>query len=214
MSNNSLSVIQVMDGFDRLLYDSIEVVIMKSNCYVNVSHFMCQACIPVQNILQSDLVRSLIETLETINYGFGPFCYNDAYRFPSPSPVIEILAEIPCRYDTISGMYVHKSLLPYVLSYVSPFLAVKVCQIVEYYINGKIESKLRAESCVNRRLIELLEINNESHKRDTLAMRTNYEVTIRGLEELLEKMRENNLKVRRKVRMIKSLIEDAMNAES
>ncbi|UWX11394.1 CRPV-285 [Crowpox virus] len=74
----------------------------------------------------------------------------------------------------VAGSYVHPDLIPHIASWISPLFAVKVSKIINCYVSGKYEFKLKEKESKIEELMELLYKFNDKYDRDTLELKELY----------------------------------------
>lgn len=67
----------------------------------------------------------------------------------------------------VAGSYVHQDLIPHITSWISPSFTIKVSKIINCYVSGKYEFKLKEKENKIDELMELLYEFNSKYDRDT-----------------------------------------------
>ncbi|QZW33530.1 MPPV-220 N1R/p28-like protein [Magpiepox virus 2] len=169
------SVFQLEEGFLVLQYDTIKIICMTSNYFVNVSKLLECWNKDFTEWMQLEDAKKIINTLDCTISNIGPVYLEEPYGACNSNVIIEIATNNDNKNrHAIAGFYVHRSLLPYIVSCISPLLAIKITCIIDYYINKKIETKFKVNESINKRLVELIDINSDRHTKEISNIKTGY----------------------------------------
>ncbi|ARF02684.1 SWPV1-077 [Shearwaterpox virus] len=87
--------------------------------------------------------------------------------------ILEIKNESKGKHE-VAGSYVHQDLIPHIASWISPSFGVKVSKIINCYVSGKYEFKIKEKENKINELMELLYAFNNKYDRDTLELKELY----------------------------------------
>ncbi|UOX38644.1 KilA N domain protein [Finch poxvirus] len=201
------SVFQLEEGFLILKYETINIIFMTSNYFVNVSKLLECWNKDFTEWMQLEEAKKLINTLDCIISNIGPMYLEESYGACNSNVIIEIASNDDNKNrDAIAGFYVHRNLLPYIVSYISPLLAVKITCIIDYYINKKIETKFKVNESINKRLVELIDINSDRHTKEISNIKTGYNSVISDLKASLVSIKERNYRMSDRIQDIEAVV--------
>ncbi|UOX38647.1 KilA N domain protein [Finch poxvirus] len=133
---------EIDERFCYIKYDTFELIMMKENNYVNATK-LCELEKKDFNLWKRlDESKALIDEIKRINNIWN------IKSAPSDLGKLEVIITVESesnsdkRYE-VAGSYIHQDLLPYITSWISPSFAVKVSTIMNCYVSGKYEFKLK-----------------------------------------------------------------------
>ncbi|QRI42888.1 N1R/p28-like protein [Cheloniid poxvirus 1] len=112
--------------------------------------------------------------------------------------IIEVKNESKGKHQyEVSGSYIHQDLIPHIASWISPSFAIKVSKIINCYVSGKYEfklkEKLKKEEKYNMDTQELKEYNKrmeEKYDRDTRELKTELIELKTELKKIEERLKD------------------------
>ncbi|QGM48861.1 N1R/p28-like protein [Magpiepox virus] len=151
---------------------------MKENGFINATKLCKLGNKRFRDWLRLDGSKELIEELEYIN----SLWKIKSSRADLRGMIIEVKNESKGKHQyEVSGSYIHQDLIPHIASWISPSFAIKVSKIINCYVSGKYEFKLKEneEEIRNREnkineLMELLYAFNTKYDKDTQELRKYY----------------------------------------
>ncbi|QRI42928.1 N1R/p28-like protein [Cheloniid poxvirus 1] len=204
---HQFSVFPLGEGFLNLKHDTTNIIIMSSNYFVNVSKLLESWKKDFTEWMHLEESKKIIKTVECVTLNTGPMYLEESYGACNSSIIIEIADNDANEVrDTITGFYVHRSLLPYVVSCISPSFAIKVSSIVDYYINKKIEIKLKVSESINRRLIDLIDANSYKHSKEVTELKSSYNSTISELKKSVISIKEHNNRIIDRIQDLEAMV--------
>ncbi|QRI42885.1 N1R/p28-like protein [Cheloniid poxvirus 1] len=137
---------------------------MKENGFINATKLCKLGGKDFHRWKRLDYSKELIREVEAIN---------DIWKLKSPPPdlggvILEVgtVSKGKHQYE-VAGSYVHQDLIPHITSWISPSFAIKVSKIINCYVSGKYEFKLKEKENKIDELMELLYEFNSKYDRDT-----------------------------------------------
>ncbi|AAR83571.1 transcriptional regulator [Canarypox virus] len=144
---------------------------MKENGFVNATKLCKLGGRNLKHWLENKQSKELVKELETID---------KVWKVKSPGRnsgrvILEVgtISKGKHQYE-VAGSYVHPDLIPHIASWISPLFAVKVSKIINCYVSGKYEFKLKERENKIDELMELLYKFNDKYDRDTLELKELY----------------------------------------
>ncbi|AAF44505.1 N1R/p28 family protein [Fowlpox virus] len=153
MDKRYISTRKLNDGFLILYYDSIEIIVMSCNHFINISALLAKKNKDFNEWLKIESFREIIDTLDKINYDLGQRYCEEPYGASHSSVIIEVKASNLID-DRTAGFYVHKDLIPYILTCISIPFSLKVVRVLDTYIGEKLENRIKLSQSMD------LETNN------------------------------------------------------
>ncbi|ARF02761.1 SWPV1-186 [Shearwaterpox virus] len=210
--SHQFSVFQLENGFLSLRHDKLNVIIMTSNYFVNISKLLEEKNKDFTEWLHLEESKKIIKVLDYAITNTGPMYLEESYGVCVSNVIIEIAANDSNKdRDVIAGFYIHRNLIPYVLSYISPSLSIKVTSMVDYYINKKIETKLKVNESINKRLIDLIDMNSEKHTKELCELKDKQNTIVTDLRTSLIKIKEYNQRIRDRLHDVEVTIMEYRN---
>ena len=123
-------------------YGKFKVIMMKSNCYINVTKLCNDNEKQFKHWLEDQQWQDLIEVVK---------------KNSGDPPIIKIMTE---NKDTC-GTYCHSDLMPFIASWISPSFSVGLSQIVNNHIEKEIDEKDRIIARLERKLEEMKKRSKE-----------------------------------------------------
>nr|WCB86987.1 CPPV176 N1R/p28-like protein [Cooks petrelpox virus] len=173
MNFSDLVTREIDERFCYIKYDKFELIMMKENNYINATKLCKLGGKEFYNWRKLEGSKDLIKTVEDIN---GIWKVKSA---PSDQKGLDIIITIESegrngkKYE-VAGSYVHQDLLPHIASWISPSFSVKVSKIINCYVSGKYEFKLKEKENKIEELIDLLHTFNNKYDKDTLELKGLY----------------------------------------
>nr|WCB86993.1 CPPV182 N1R/p28-like protein [Cooks petrelpox virus] len=180
MDFSDLVTREIDERFCYIKYDTFELIMMKENGFINATKLCKLGGKEFKKWIRLDGSKELIKTVEETN---------SIWKINPTRPDVaqlEIIITVSNegkndkKYE-ISGSYVHQDLIPHIASWISPLFAIKVSKIVNCYVSGKYEFKLKErEEEIRKRenkideLMELLYKFNDKYDKDTLELKELY----------------------------------------
>ncbi|UOX38657.1 KilA N domain protein [Finch poxvirus] len=146
---------------------------MKENNYVNATKLCKLGGKEFKKWIRLDGSKELIKTIEETN---------NIWKINPAGPdlaQLEIVINVESegkngkKYE-VSGSYIHTDLIPHIASWISPLFAVKVSKIINCYVSGKYEFKLKEKENKIYELMELLYKFNDKYDRDIAEAKERY----------------------------------------
>ncbi|AYP74175.1 N1R/p28-like protein [Fowlpox virus] len=180
MDFSDLVTREIDERFCYIQYDKFELIMMKENGFINATKLCKLGGKNLKHWLENKQSKDLIKELEDINSVWKPF---PTGRNSGQLEIIIIVSnegKNDKKYE-VSGSYVHQDLLPHIASWISPSFAIKVSKIINCYVSGKYEFKLKEreeeirkrENKINE-LVELLYKFNDKYDRDISEAKEHY----------------------------------------
>ncbi|QRM15719.1 n1r/p28-like protein [Penguinpox virus 2] len=178
MDFSDLVTREIDQRFCYIKYDTFDLIMMKENGFINATKLCKLGGKELYNWRKLDGTKDLIKNVEEIN--------NIWKVKSSPSDqkgmIIEVKNESRGKHQyEVSGSYVHPDLIPHIASWISSSFAVKVSKIINCYISGKYEFKLKEkEEEIRKRenkideLMDLLYKFNDKYDKDTIELKELY----------------------------------------
>ncbi|UOX38653.1 KilA N domain protein [Finch poxvirus] len=164
MDFSELVTREIDERFCYIKYDTFELIMMKENNYINATKLCKLGEKEFYNWRKLEGSRELVKKVEEIN---------NFWKVKSPpSDVKGVILEVGTvskgkhQYE-VAGSYVHPDLIPHIASWISPSFAIKVSKIINCYVSGKYEFKLKEKENKIDELMELLYQFNDKYDRDT-----------------------------------------------
>src|SRR5271167_2776178 len=160
---------QIQDNFWYGQYGNFDVVIDKSNGFVNATKLCSDGGKHFYHWKESKVSKELIKTLEQWNFNLA--LEDDESREPwaisSYAPVKEVVKSvitlnISDEDKAISGTYCHPLLIPHIACWVSPTFALKSSSIINYFITEEWQCRLQAAELVLQQRAQNLEDENHA----------------------------------------------------
>ncbi|AAR83511.1 CNPV165 N1R/p28-like protein [Canarypox virus] len=164
MDFSNLVTREIDERFCYIKYDKFELIMMKENGFINATKLCKLGGKDFHRWKRLDYSKELIREVEAIN---------DIWKLKSPPPdlggvILEVgtVSKGKHQYE-VAGSYVHQDLIPHITSWISPSFAIKVSKIINCYVSGKYEFKLKEKENKIDELMELLYEFNSKYDRDT-----------------------------------------------
>uniref|UniRef100_A0AAT9UQJ8 KilA N domain protein n=1 Tax=Apapanepox virus TaxID=3049969 RepID=A0AAT9UQJ8_9POXV len=170
MDFSDLVTRDIDDKFCYIQYDEFELLMMKENKFINATKLCKLGNKRFRDWLRLDGSKELIQTVEEIN---GLWKIN-AQRRSARGIIIEVNGSNQYSKYDVTGSYVHQDLLPHITSWISSYFAIKVSKIINCYVSGKYEFKLKERENKIDELMELLYKFNDKYDKDTLELKELY----------------------------------------
>ncbi|QRM16126.1 n1r/p28-like protein [Albatrosspox virus] len=196
MDFSELVTREIDERFCYIKYDTFELIMMKENNYINATKLCKLEGKEFYNWRKLEGSRELVKKVEEINN------FWKVKSPPSDQKGLDIIITIESegrngkKYE-VAGSYVHPDLIPHIASWISPSFAVKVSKIINCYVSGKYEFKLKERENKIDELMELLYKFNDKYDRDTAKlekynkrMEKKYDRDTRELKEYNKRMEE------------------------
>ncbi|AUD40226.1 N1R/p28 family protein [Flamingopox virus FGPVKD09] len=196
MDFSDLVTREIDERFCYIKYDTFELIMMKENNYVNATKLCKLGGKDFHRWKRLDGSKALIEEIKRIN---------NVWKIKSAPPDLgglEVIITVESegksnkKYE-VAGSYVHQDLLPHIASWISPSFAIKVSKIINCYVSGKYEFKLKEKEIeikeketTNKELLELLREFDKKYDRDIAEMKERYREQRREAKEHNKRMEE------------------------
>ncbi|AAR83574.1 CNPV228 N1R/p28-like protein [Canarypox virus] len=191
MDFSNLVTREIDERFCYIKYDTFELIMMKENNYVNATKLCKLGNKRFRDWIRLDGSKDLIKEVEYIS---------NIWSIKSPRAdlrgvILEVgtISKGKHQYE-VAGSYVHPDLIPHIASWISPSFAIKVSKIINCYVSGKYEFKLKErEEEIRKRenkideLMELLYEFNDKYDRDTLELKKLYREQRKHAKRMEEK---------------------------
>ncbi|QRM16127.1 n1r/p28-like protein [Albatrosspox virus] len=183
MNFSNLVTREIDERFCYIKYDTFELIMMKENGFINATKLCKLGGKEFKKWIRLDGSKELIKTIEETN---------NVWKVKSSGPdlarmILEVKNESKGKHQyEVAGSYVHQDLIPHIASWISPSFAVKVSKIINCYVSGKYELKLKEKEITNKELLELLQEFNRKYDKDTLELKERY----RELKKYNKRMEE------------------------
>uniref|UniRef100_A0AAT9URX7 KilA N domain protein n=1 Tax=Apapanepox virus TaxID=3049969 RepID=A0AAT9URX7_9POXV len=182
MDFSNLVTREIDERFCYIKYDEFDLIMMKENGFVNATKLCKIGNREFRKWIRLDGSKELIRKVEEMNQ-----ISKSAPARSGRGIIIEVNgANQYTKYD-IAGSYVHQDLIPHISSWISPLFAVKVSKIINCYVSGKYEFKLKEKENKIDELMELLYKFNDKYDRDTLELKKLYREQRKHAKRMEEK---------------------------
>ncbi|UOX38641.1 KilA N domain protein [Finch poxvirus] len=188
MDFSDLVTREIDQRFCYIKYDEFDLIMMKENGFINATKLCKLGGKDFHRWKRLDGSKELITKVKEMNgmWKSGP-------PRSGGGIIIEVNGANQYTDYDIAGSYVHQDLIPHITSWISPFFAVKVSKIINCYLSGKYELKLKKKEqeivekeITNKELLELLQEFNRKYDKDTLELKERY----RELKKYNKRMEE------------------------
>ncbi|UOX38632.1 KilA N domain protein [Finch poxvirus] len=193
---------EIDDRFCYIKYDIFELIMMKENNYVNATKLCILGNKRFRDWLRLEGSKDLIKEIENVNNVWKINPARADLRGLEMIIMIESEGKNGKKYE-VSGSYVHPDLIPHIASWVSPLFAVKVSKIINCYVSGKYEFKLKEKENKIDELMELLYEFNGKYDRDIAEAKERYREQRKQAKELKEHNKRMEEKYDRDTRELK-----------
>ncbi|QRI42887.1 N1R/p28-like protein [Cheloniid poxvirus 1] len=194
---------EIDDRFCYIQYDKFELIMMKENGFINATKLCKLGGKEFYNWRKLEGSKDLISKVEEING-----IWKDLGGM-----ILEVKNESKGKHQyEVAGSYVHQDLVPHIASWISPSFAVKVSKIINCYVSGKYEFKLKErEEEIRKRenkideLVELLYKFNDKYDRDIAEAKERYRQQRKQAKKHNKRMEEkyDNDRTQRRVERVK-----------
>ncbi|AAR83573.1 transcriptional regulator [Canarypox virus] len=186
MDFSNLVTREIDERFCYIKYDDFDLIMMKENGFINATKLCKLGKKEFYKWTRLDGTKELIKKVQEMN--------NIWKVKPGPPDleglemiiVIESEGKNGKKYE-VSGSYVHPDLIPHIASWISPLFAIKVSKIINCYVSGKYEFKLKEKENKIDELMELLYEFNGKYDRDTLELKKLYREQRKHAKRMEEK---------------------------
>nr|WIK87668.1 N1R/p28 family protein [Oriental turtle dovepox virus] len=117
-----IKIESIDNDFCKLIYDDIEIIMMKENEYINATRLCNSRGRDVLDWINKETSIELINELDRINR-----LYNDYYDYRGI--VLNIVTD-----NKINELYVHRDLILHISYWISPLFSLKVGKFLNRYI--------------------------------------------------------------------------------
>ncbi|ARE67454.1 SWPV2-ORF210 [Shearwaterpox virus] len=171
MDFSNLVTHEINERFCYIKYDTFDLIMMKKNGFINATKLCKLGGRNLKHWLENKQSKELVKELENI-YEVWKI---KSLGQNSGKMILEVNAESEKehQYD-VSGYYIHQDLLPHICSWISPLFAIRVYKIINCYVSGKYEFKLKHSDNTNKELLELIKEFNRKYDKDTLESKERY----------------------------------------
>uniref|UniRef100_A0AAT9UP03 KilA N domain protein n=1 Tax=Condorpox virus TaxID=3049970 RepID=A0AAT9UP03_9POXV len=182
MDFSNLVTREIDERFCYIKYDEFDLIMMKENGFINATKLCKIGNREFRKWIRLNGSKELIRKVEEMNQ-----ISKSAPARSGRGIIIEVNgANQYTKYD-IAGSYVHQDLIPHISSWISPLFAVKVSKIINCYVSGKYEFKLKEKENKIDELMELLYKFNDKYDRDTLELKKLYREQRKHAKRMEEK---------------------------
>ncbi|QRI42941.1 N1R/p28-like protein [Cheloniid poxvirus 1] len=157
---------EIDERFCYIQYDKFELIMMKENNYVNATKMCKFENKRFRNWIRLDGSKELIRKIEEIDGIWKTKSVPQDLGVPEVIITVEPEDKSDKKYE-VAGSYIHQDLLYHITSWISPSFSVKVSKIVNCYIYGKYEFKVKEKENKIDELMELLYKFNDKYDKDT-----------------------------------------------
>ncbi|UOX38651.1 KilA N domain protein [Finch poxvirus] len=183
MALSSLIIRDINERFCYIKYDAFDLIMMKENGFINATKLCKLGGRNLKHWLENKQSKELVRELENIYevWKIGSLGQN------SGKMILEIDGESEGEHQhEVAGSYVHQDLIPHIVSWISPLFAIRVYKVINCYVSGKYEFKLKHSDTSNKDLFELLKVFYMKYDRDRLETRERYIEQRKEAKELKE----------------------------
>ncbi|UOX38634.1 KilA N domain protein [Finch poxvirus] len=190
MDFSDLVTREIDERFCYIKYDTFELIMMKDNNYINATK-LCK--LEGKDFHRWKRLEGTKELIKKVNE------MNNVWNVKSSPPdlggmILEVKNESKGKHQyEVAGSYVHPDLIPHIASWISPLFAVKVSKIINCYVSGKYEFKLKEKEMeikeketTNKELLELLREFDKKYDRDIAEAKERYREQRKQAKELKE----------------------------
>uniref|UniRef100_A0AAT9UQM7 KilA N domain protein n=1 Tax=Apapanepox virus TaxID=3049969 RepID=A0AAT9UQM7_9POXV len=208
MDFSDLVTREIDERFCYIKYDTFDLIMMKENGFINATKLCKLGGKEFKKWIRLDGSKELIKTLEDAN---------NFWKVKSPGPdlarvILEVGTESKGKHQyEVAGSYVHQDLIPHITSWISPLFAIKVSKIINCYVSGKYEFKLKEKEMeikeketTNKELLELLREFDKKYDRDIAEAKERYREQRKQAKELKEHNKRMEEKYDRDTNELKS----------
>ncbi|UWX11320.1 CRPV-211 [Crowpox virus] len=201
MDFSDLVTREIDERFCYIKYDTFELIMMKENNYINATKLCKLEDKKFKNWLRLEGTKELISKMDEVNSVWG---------IKSPGSdlsrvILEVGTESKGKHQyEVAGSYVHPDLIPHIASWISPLFAIKVSKIINCYVSGKYEFKLKErEEEIRKRenkideLMELLYKFNDKYDRDIAKADERYREQRKQAKEHKKQNKELSFNIKR-----------------
>ncbi|AUD40357.1 N1R/p28 family protein [Flamingopox virus FGPVKD09] len=146
-----IKVESIDNNFCKLIYDDIEIIMMKENEYINATRLCNSRGRDVLDWVNKESSIELINELDRINR----LC-NDYYDYRGI--VLNVVSD-----DKTNELYVHRDLILHISHWISPLFSLKLGKFLNSYIQDsyKLECELIHKNLMNQ-LKEIILLNDNN----------------------------------------------------
>uniref|UniRef100_A0AAT9UQH0 KilA N domain protein n=1 Tax=Apapanepox virus TaxID=3049969 RepID=A0AAT9UQH0_9POXV len=201
MDFSDLVTREIDERFCYIKYDTFELIMMKENNYINATKLCKLEDKKFKNWLRLEGTKELISKMDEVN---------SVWNIKSPGSdlsrvILEVGTESKGKHQyEVAGSYVHPDLIPHIASWISPLFAIKVSKIINCYVSGKYEFKLKErEEEIRKRenkideLMELLYKFNDKYDRDIAKADERYREQRKEAKEHKKQNKELSFNIKR-----------------
>ena len=160
---------QIRDNFYFGQYGNFNVVIDKSNGFVNATKLCADGGKKFCHWNETKVSKELINTLQQYNFNIAldDDQTQEPWSIANYSPVGEVTRYIHTLNvseddKAISGTYCHPLLIPHIACWVSPQFALKAASIINFFIVEEWRCRLQAAEMIYQQRTQLLEHQNHA----------------------------------------------------
>ncbi|ARE67453.1 SWPV2-ORF209 [Shearwaterpox virus] len=166
MDFSDLVTREIDERFCYIKYDTFELIMMKDNNYINATKLCKLEGKDFHRWKRLEGTKELIEEIKRINNVWKIKSVPQDLGVPEVIITVEPEDKSDKKYE-VAGSYIHQDLLYHITSWISPSFSVKVSKIVNCYIYGKYEFKVKEKENKIDELMELLYKFNDKYDKDT-----------------------------------------------
>ncbi|ARF02723.1 SWPV1-132 [Shearwaterpox virus] len=200
MDFTNLITSNIDEKFCYIRYDEFKLIMLKGNGFINATKLCKLGGKDFNKWKRLEGSKELIKNIE-----------DDVIKsVASKSSIILEINESKVKNKTdITGTYVHRYLIPYITSWISPHFAIKLSKIVTYYITGQYDDKLKSKEIELQKIYKALTDFSLKYDSDALELKEHnklmeqkYEYDITDMKLRIAYLKEQNNEIKQELRKI------------